>query len=60
MTGYCAMEGNEWLAACEIRPEHILFPMPQQEVDTNPNLVPPGETNNGYLISSGGGDIDEQ
>ena len=60
MTSYFAMEGNESLAACEIRPEHILFPMPQQEVDTNPNLVPPGETNNGYLISSGGGDIDEQ
>lgn len=59
MTSYFAQEGNDQLAACSIRPEHVLYPMPQQEIDTNPNLVPPGETNNGYLISSGG-DIDDQ
>lgn len=59
MTAYFAQEGNDKLAACTIRPEHVLYPMPQTEVDSNPNLVPPGETNNGYLITSGG-DIDDQ
>ena len=57
MTAFWQTQGVPEMDNCEIRPEHILFPMPQQEVDVNPNLVPAGETNNGYIIS-GDGDVE--
>lgn len=43
-------------AKCAVLPHHILYPMPQTEVDLNPNLVPAGETNNGYKSFVGGDD----
>jgi hypothetical protein len=39
----------------KIEPKHLLFPIPLQEVETNKNLIPAGETNNGY-VSAGGDD----
>lgn len=36
----------------------VLFPLPYLEIETNPNLIPAGETNNGYVMT-GEGDTDE-
>lgn len=41
----------------KIEPKHYLFPLPLQEVEVNKNLIPAGETNNGYIDTGGG--IDE-
>jgi hypothetical protein len=38
----------------KIEPKHYLFPLPLQEVEVNKNLIPAGETNNGYIDAGSG------
>lgn len=59
MTAYFLYEVNYGLPVKTVKPENVLFPLPLQEVETNKNLIPVGELNNGYIDSSTGDDTIE-